>query len=1379
MSAIKQLLGGLAGAFIGWALTGFTNPLGAQLGFLAGSFIAGALFAEGTVIEGPKADELRLTGSAYGKPIPILFGTSLLPTNVIWATDPPIFEVRHEESTGSNGFFGKLLKGPKITTVSFTYEATFAVMLCEVAIGDAATLLKVYFNDELVADYASTTGPFIHTDFRGKIRFHDGSQDQAADPDMVAAQGAAATPAYRGRAYIVFSGIPVNNYGRSVPRVTAVVSAKTAPDAYPNIEIDPTAQTGVGLTQWGPDGKTIWINTQGQSAAGMVVIDAASGTILREANLEFTPFGVTNQLATFSSAGDKFYIVHESSGSTEWIAKFDVESLEMEAVSEEVATTGDPRVIRVFGQSVDKICVINSSNGEVNIVDALADVGVLTLQHPTMAVLDSYDLDNYLTGTGWRGYALTQDKLGYLWLVAYNIDGAADSLAIVKLDRGFGFPLNTYVLAGYYDTDFAVGYDIKTNSLIVASLTIFFRWSLDSAAIVVDKGTDGPTTIREASFRSPLNGSLWVDFDNDEFEEYDTATLNRIRKLNSGNWTAGVMTDALYDPQSHAVWRTTSTHLVHKHLLDRIGTPGTTTLKEIVDGISTRGNNNNLVLADLGTTELTDVVLGYPLTKRGKKKSFIEPLAAIFFFDLREEDWMLDFIKRGGAAVVEIPESDLGAYPTDSDPVTKLGDKFIDQLQLPQQVELTYIDGDAQYEQGVQSWKRPTEIVDTEDLKTIHVGVVLTANTAKQMVHKIMKLLYTDRDNLAFTLTRRYSRLSVADVVRVVKDGIAYTANIAKLDRGANGVIEVLASTDEISLYTSTITGAPQDGVVDESLGAIANTAFRINDIPAIRTDDAGFNVYAPTGAIGTLAWGGAVIHRSEDGIDFSIEVALIESSKNSSLGIAAGTLGTATAWVWDRVNTLTIRLFNGTLTTVTEAALLNGLSTGVNTLIVGNEIIQCATVVDNGDGSITVSDLLRGRRGTELEIDNHSAGDLVTVVDFAKLVKAAMVEADVTKSLSFVSRNFESIYPNLPTRSLTYKAAALMPMAVNKVNGSIASDDWTFTFHRRSRATRARPFLTPSIGENGEHYECDILTGPGGTVVRTIDETLTTAGSVVDPSVPSVFYDSVDQTTDFGGAQTEITFRIYQMSGSAVGDNADGRGFSNEVTLPRTSYVSDPDWASVVTLLRFNGRVDGSTTFKDYSDSAHTFTVLDTFQIDTAQAKFGPSSGLGDGSDSGLEINGTPTDYDFGTGNFTIAAWLRMSSLNDGVICSRNNEGSDTSGFLFWVNGSFIKWEAAAGAVALVGTTPLVTADLNTWIHFEVSRVNGVTRGYMNGKKEFESSVVYDITTSANPTNIAVRDSFPAHALQGWIGEYIAYKGVGKHDTVSFDVPTTASPRR
>ena len=74
-------------------------------------------------------------------------------------------------------------------------------------------------------------------------------------------------------------------------------------------------------------------------------------------------------------------------------------------------------------------------------------------------------------------------------------------------------------------------------------------------------------------------------------------------------------------------------------------------------------------------------------------------------------------------------------------------------------------------------------------------------------------------------------------------------------------------------------------------------------------------------------------------------------------------------------------------------------------------------------------------------------------------------------------------------------------------------------------------------VAEDAEAYELEILDGPGGTVLRTA--TGITAASFVYTTM---------QSADFGSGQTELTFRVYQISAQV------GRGFPSEDTTVSTA---------------------------------------------------------------------------------------------------------------------------------------------------------------------------------------------------------------------------------
>lgn len=178
--------------------TAIGGPLGGALGALVGRQIDSAIIGSGSR-EGPRLKELSVTTSTYGNPLPRHFGRMRVPGTIIWATDL----VEHRDTQGGG-------KGrPSVTT--YSYSASFAVALGSRRI---KSIGRIWADGNLLRGAAGDlkTG--------GTFRFHDGGGDQAPDPLLVAAEGGAMCPAYRGTAYVVFENLQLGDFGNRIPALT-------------------------------------------------------------------------------------------------------------------------------------------------------------------------------------------------------------------------------------------------------------------------------------------------------------------------------------------------------------------------------------------------------------------------------------------------------------------------------------------------------------------------------------------------------------------------------------------------------------------------------------------------------------------------------------------------------------------------------------------------------------------------------------------------------------------------------------------------------------------------------------------------------------------------------------------------------------------------------------------------------------------------------------------------------------------------------------------------------------------------------------------------------------------------------------------------------
>jgi len=192
---MATLLFAAAGAVAGDVLGGSIGAIvGQMVGSTVGSVVDHALLGmvTGKRVYGPRLTAMRPLTSNEGAPIPKVYGRARLGGQLIWAT-------RFLETTTRSGGKG----GPKVTT--YNYYGNFAVGLCE---GPIAFIRRIWADGKEV-DQTTLT-----------FRVYRGSEDQAADPLIIAKEGADFAPAYRGLAYVVFEMLPLTDFGNRIPQLT-------------------------------------------------------------------------------------------------------------------------------------------------------------------------------------------------------------------------------------------------------------------------------------------------------------------------------------------------------------------------------------------------------------------------------------------------------------------------------------------------------------------------------------------------------------------------------------------------------------------------------------------------------------------------------------------------------------------------------------------------------------------------------------------------------------------------------------------------------------------------------------------------------------------------------------------------------------------------------------------------------------------------------------------------------------------------------------------------------------------------------------------------------------------------------------------------------
>lgn len=197
---MAQLVLGVAGAALGGLIGG---PVGAQVGWALGSLV-GSQLGPRQRVQGPRLEDLKVTGLEYGAPIPLVFGKARV-AGVIWWSSEKI-ETATTTEAGKGG-------GPEYT--EYSYSANVLYGLCD---NEIPGVEKIWWNGRLV--YNTSADATIEevaqsqdNDFWERVTVYTGGDDQLPDPVYEAAVGSVNAVGYRGRACVFIEGMQLGGSG--------------------------------------------------------------------------------------------------------------------------------------------------------------------------------------------------------------------------------------------------------------------------------------------------------------------------------------------------------------------------------------------------------------------------------------------------------------------------------------------------------------------------------------------------------------------------------------------------------------------------------------------------------------------------------------------------------------------------------------------------------------------------------------------------------------------------------------------------------------------------------------------------------------------------------------------------------------------------------------------------------------------------------------------------------------------------------------------------------------------------------------------------------------------------------------------------------------
>ena len=1301
MSSTGQIVGGVIGAVVGF----YNPPLGMALGAQLGMMVGGLLDPpKGPTVTGPRLSDLTIQTSTYGAVIPRLYGAATLYGNIFWLENNKLKEVVVKKTSGGKG-------GPSTTTKTYVNYATFALGLCK---GPIAGVRRIWISGKLYYDARSNDTDTIIASNKAASGFtvHTGTNTQMPDTRMQATLGVANTPAWRGLAYIVFNDLPLTDYGDTLAgaqiKVEVVQTATYSDDQY---SYTPPSSRWLGLFS---NNGYLW-SVGGESMA--------SG----------------NQVCYSSDRGQTWSTSVDLDLTNYWIAAGGNSNMYLA-----LAGYGDGRVARSINL-MSWTTVSGPDNWWRNLIvndgiflcfggsacyTTVDGVNFMSVASPPQAVVNS------MAGAGTYN--------GHVYAISLDSVAGIAKIAVSTKDLG-GW--TSVVIPGFYQT-----YGVSTGpaGMLISSGSVTALGNKHCIITSVDNGETWGPYIELPFNNSGIKNVVWNGVQYMALEEnysyfytsHDLVTWERHTTIQGGLYYGPPVWDGAYwnhlrnDGAGHA----------SQFIRFRTGVMSASTNLTLGDIVHSECLLSKVLDSDdIVTSGLTSEVRGYLIGNVGTLRNALVPLQAAWPFDVVQRGYKVEFIPRGGASVATLLYDDLDAHQDTGKPGVRITMPREMDTQLPRTLKVKYMDYDREYDTGEQYAERLNTGSVNEEIQEL--PIVMLASEAAGKAEVLLYVRWMERTDVSVVVPGVYNHIEACDVVTLQTPDGNLDIRITAVNYTSDGRVELKAKFAHSAVYTPTALGIPSVVSGVSTIPSSGPSRYVLLDVPYMNTTQSSPGFLAAM--YGGSGWPGGVLVRTDDGGTTWTDVQAFDSA-GGTVGSASNTIGVVDSRVWDKASVLSVTLNNGTLSSATEAAVLNGKNYFAYGVDGRWEIIAAQTCTLVSGSTYTLQNLLRGRFGTEWAMGLHEFGDTIVALNTSDVTAIGMSSSSIGLSRAYRAITYDQDISSDSDRDFTYRGVNLECLSPVHFTGyrSIATSDWIFSCVRRSRTDGEwRDLVDAGLGETSEAYELDICTDATyATVKRTISST----------TLP-ITYTYAQQVSDFGTTVANAHARIHQMS-SVV-----GRGYGQTGSFVATTGNF---WNYVVMQMQMNGSV-GSASFTEVKGKTIS-TFGDTKHM-ISDGLYG-SSCYFDGSGDYLSLSST-SDFDLGSGAMTIEFWVyRESNLTDARVLQFGPNGSASSCQVNFRSDGAIWFFPATGSPASGFSVGAGSYSLSTWTHIAfVLTSTTAMRLYVNGVEKYNS------TASAFPSASYQLDigGNSGYDMKGNLCGLRITKGVARY-TSAFTPPST-----
>lgn len=622
-------------------------------------------------------------------------------------------------------------------------------------------------------------------------------------------------------------------------------------------------------------------------------------------------------------------------------------------------------------------------------------------------------------------------------------------------------------------------------------------------------------------------------------------TLSAISNLSQSVW--------LGDEGALVIRRTNAfglNNLIKVWLTRSVG--GTVLLGDVINDLLIRSgwDKSNLQIS----TDVNGIgVRGYAILAEKDVRTAISELRQVFGFDVIESNGSIQYLPRGAGSSVTIPYDHL--KETGEGPLTEIIDTDIARLR---KVSLKYFDIDRDYQENVQIGLLPEVNIaeySAESAIEVSAPIVLNAQEAKVLAEGLAYQKSVYEANYQFSLPPKYQTIDPGDVITVQDGTTPLVMRVRDTEIGADHEVRVNAVTEDEDIYNDTAelfaaVGDFNDDRIPQFPPILMVEPLRIaapSYLHLQRIEDSNDALNRNNALVwfydfnltGETITGDHIWHLSKDGVRESRTAA---NATRPTWGYVTQSLDpNGSLYSTDTRSTLIVRLAEeGSLSLASLASTQVMIENPTfNLAVVGEEVIQFTTVVDNMDGSYTFTGIHRARLGTDAGARAQRVGNKFFLVTDetgqfgpgtprGQVVRVQGYEPDARiETITLEIGGQPRRNPLQRAYTFAYEPRLYKPWSPTGFAYGVDTGDLTFSWRRRARDLDAYlddgdatlPFTDANLLEGfNERWEVILTDAP----VSGVDAPTTFLRRVVLDDVSEFTYtaamqaeDGVDITTD------------------------------------------------------------------------------------------------------------------------------------------------------------------------------------------------------------------------------------------------------------------------